>query len=374
MDNSPGLELMLMEKGNPCISMVLSTPRLGRDRMQNPELIQKAIQQAKSLLTNETWPADKVNLLKSRLDSILNKIDYLRLQEGLGIYISPGIFKIYLLPFPVKEKIFVGDHFALRDILYFNQFLGPYFLLAISKKKTRLFKGCGNDLQEIVNGDFPNKYVEEYEYAYPSIGSSSGTGLKAFERDKSVLRETRMRSFFMQTDQTLNRYLKSDSLLLLAGVEEETVNFEKISGHSKKLVGRIPGNYDVDAVHLLADIAWETIQKIIKKEHDQLLIEVNENIGKHLAVQGIENVWKAAKEGKGRTLLLEKDYQVTAYCSAADESQLFLKPSMETYRLLKDVVDNVIEIVQEKGGDVVIVENDALKNWQRAVLLLRYPF
>ena len=370
--NTTGIDLMLAEKGNPCVSIVVPTHQYSRERMQNPEIIEKSIQKAKNLLANSAWPQDKVRQLMVKFDSILENIDYLRLQEALAIFISPNILKIQLLPFAVKEKVMLGQSFEIRDMVYFDQFLKPYFLLAASKKRIRLFKGSGRDLQEVINTDFPKEYIEEYEYAYPSLGSTSSVSLTSFERDKSVVREQRMQTFLKQADIILNKYLKEDELLFVAGVEEVLSDFSEITRHKKNLAGKIPGNYDFDALHPLAEAAWNKVKDFVKASHQELLIKLRENFGKKLTVAGIRNVWRAANEGKGLTLFVEKDYQVIGYCESANKSELYLTQPEGKHDTIIDAADEAIKIVKEKGGDVIIVENGELDNFLHIAMLLRY--
>lgn len=370
--NSTDIDRMIAENGNLCISIISPTIKYTRARMQNPALIEKAIHKAKALLSHSAWPKDQVVNVQSRLDLLIDRIDYMRLQEGLAIFISPNIFKIYLLPFTVKEKVIVGKTFEIRDLVYFGQFLKPYHLLAISKNRVRLLKGSGRDLQEIINHDFPKKYSEEYEYARPSISSPSSPGLKAFERDKSVMEDTRMKAFFRQADDTLRKYIRPDMPLFIAGVAEELVDFEHISYHIKNITGRIPGNYDVDAVHPLAETAWNMIREDVASSNNELIRRIEENIGNQLAVDGITNVWRSAKEGKGLILVLEKDYLERAYLKPGNDTQLYLTPPVDKYEIIPDAADDLIEIVKEKGGDVAIVENGVLGKFQRIALLLRY--
>ncbi|MEX1238930.1 MAG: hypothetical protein WEB30_04405 [Cyclobacteriaceae bacterium] len=370
--NTSDIDLMLSEKGNPCISMIIPTHRYTRDRMQNPELIEKAIQKARKLLADSTWPKEKIRQLENKFELILQRIDLIRLQEGLAIFISPNTLKVHLLPFPVKEKVVVGQKFEMRNLFYFAQFLQPYYLLVVSKKRIRLLKGTGGDLQELTNDDFPRQYVEEYEYAPPSIGSSSSAGLKAFERDKSIVQETRLKSFLRRADQILNKYLKEDTLLFVAGVEEELVSFEQVSHHLNHLAGRIPGNYDFNAIHPLAEIAWKKMKEVVRASNKELLMELQEEIGTKMAAVGIRNVWHAAMEGKGLALLLEKDYEVIAYRNREDKSEIFLTAAGEKSEIVVDAAGELIEMVREKGGKVVILENGELEEYQNIAMILRY--
>lgn len=369
---SSDIDLLLAEKGNPCLSIIIPTMMYAKGKIESSLMIETALVKAKKLLSNSAWPKDKIKLVESKLDVVQANIGYIRLQEGLAIYLSSDILKIHLLPFVVKEKVMLGRTFEMRDLFYFVQYLKPYYLIAISRKRVRLLKGSGRDLQEISNHDFPKQYIEEYEYDHPGRGSSFSSGLKAFERDKSVVQEVRMREFFRQVDHTLEKYLKNDMLLFVAGVGEDIVSFEDVSSHARKVAGRIAGNYDIDAIHPLADSAWKRIQEDVRTIQHSIIKRLQENIGKQLAVDGIRNVWKAANEGKGRVLLVEKDYQVTGYIETNDGGHIFLSAPVNPYEIVLDAADDVIEIVKEKGGEIVVVENGELKDFDRIALLLRY--
>lgn len=340
--------------------------------MENRESIEKAFDKAKQLVAHSAWPKNQTALINQRLASLKDNVEYMRLQDGLAIFISIDFFKVQLLPFAVSEKVILGDHFELRNLIYFNQFLQPYYLLAISKKRIRLLKGSGRDLQEIVNDDFPRKYVEEYEYSRPSVGSASTEGVKSFEKDKSVVVETRAKDFFRNADKLLKKYLKKDIRLFAAGVNEELADFESVTHHLNNIAGKIRGNFDVDAVHPLAETAWNMIREEVRQSQKKLLAKLEEDMGTGMAIDGIRNVWYAARQGKGLSLLLEKDYEVRGYIQPEYPDHIYLFPSIGAHTLIRDVADEIIRIVLEKGGEIQIVENGDLATHERIALLLRY--
>lgn len=370
--NNQELDMMLAQNGKPCISITVPTAKYGRARTQNPDLIERAIKRAKQLLAHSAWPKDLRDQVEHRLDLLQENIDFMRLQEGLAIFLSTDFFKIQLLPFQVKEKVTLSDKFELRDLIYYAQFLQPYYLLALSKKRVRLFKGSGRDLQEIINNDFPKKYVEEYEYERPSIGSSSSPGLKSFEPDKSVMEDIRISDFFRHADQSLTKYIKDKDYLFIAGVEEELADFDRISRHLPNIAGKIAGNFDVDAVHPLAETAWNNIKEKVKTTQRKLVTRLDDDFGNDLALDGVRNVWRAAREGRGRMLLLERDYHVIGYVHPSDPDHLFLTPPVGDYHIINDVTDEIIRTIQEKGGEIGIMENGDLKGHDHIAMLLRY--
>lgn len=366
------IQQLLFEKETPCISILIPTYRYANDRKQNHTTILKAIRKAKELLTHSQSNQEIMELLRSKLEAIEKQLDYIRLQEGLGIFVSQNISRILLFPIPVKEKIVLSNRFALHDLYYLSQLLQPYYLLALSKKRVPLFRCEGRHLQEIRNDDFPKQYSEEYEYAYPSLGSSTGPGIKNVEGEKSIVAEGRQIDFIRQVDHGMEKYLKNNTPLLIAGVDEELANFNHTTRHSKNVIGMIRGNYVVDALHMLSDLAWIKVNEHILKSHNELLNKFKEDIGKNLATDGIRDVWAMAMLGKGLTLLVEKDFHSQGYVDPSNEVKLYLSPPPAKHQTIHDAVEEIIAVVAGKKGNIVVVENGTLETYGRIGLLLRY--
>ncbi len=364
---------ILAQKGNLCITIMIPTQGNKVQRIQNQKTIEKTLLKVKEQLLDAKWTKEQKEQVSDRLDAILGTIDYLRLQDGLAIFVSPNISKFFLLPFRVKQKIVIDDNFEIRDLFYYEQFLKPYYLLALSKKRIRFFRGEGRDIKEVINNDFPKPYIDDYEYARPSIASSSSQALKSVERDKSILKETREKAFLLQTDKVINSYLKPHVPLLIAGTQEVLANFEEVTHHSDSVVGKVVGNYDYDALYPLAEAVWKKMEGFVKTSQQNILVELQEAAGKHLVADGLRQAWRAAKEGNGLTLLVEKDYETQAYLDPQDDAKIYLKAPAGTCKILTDAVDELIEVVHEKNGNIVMVENGSIGDYNCVAMLLRYP-
>lgn len=70
-------------------------------------------------------------------------------------------------------------------------------------------------------------------------------------------------------------------------------------------------------------------------------------------------------------MLVEKDYHEAG---KLDESGLLLLPADDPTApdVIPDAVDETIEAVLSKGGEVVFTENGQLADYQRIALVLRY--
>src|ERR1035437_6579963 len=369
-----GEELLTMqkEKGKICISIIVPTHRLSPERRVDKLEVERALDNARQFLQFK-YAEPNIKPLLQALDELYQDIDFTHNSDGLGLYVSPNIKFSVQFPFPVDEKVMVGDNFELRDLLYKVNYANPYFVLLLTEKVVRLFEGTWDELNEINDKNFPKEYEEEYIYNPPSRGTpyAGHAHVRNFEKDKSALEEIRFKDFFRHTDELLNDYLVGNTPLILLGTEKELAWFGNISVHKKHIINKIAGSYNYSNLTQLADIAWPTMRLHLDNEKIQLIKEFNEKIGMSLGVSGIQNIWSAAKEGKAFKLLVEKDYRCPGFVDR-DEYHLYLRPPQTPHKVLADAVDDIIEMVLEKNGQVFFVDNGMLKDYQLIALITRY--
>jgi hypothetical protein len=366
---------LLSETGVPCISIIVPTHRLSPDRIQDPETLSKEVERVKELLNLQYPQSDHTNDMVEKMDELISKIDFVHSKDGIGIFVSPRISKLVPFSFPVRKKIKAGDAFDSRDLIYNRNTIIDYCVLSISKKNIQLFKAKGEDIQEINNGDFPLHYEETYEYSKPSRATSfEGSGvLKGFERDKSVLEDIRLKDFLRTADHLLEKYLNTNTPLVVAGGTKEIADYLEITQFEKRIIAEVKGNYNFNGDKQLAGLAWKEVQNHFKDQNEILVSNLQELVGKGMIAIGIEKVWKAAREGKGLQLIVEKDFECNAFL-LDDQYELKLKKptASKKYITINDSVERVIKTVREKGGKIVFVDNGELKNFKGIALQLRY--
>jgi len=357
---------LVHERGKPCISIIVPTHRTGQDRQSDHLEIQRAITAANESLLY------KPGNLSSALNSLFRDIDFNKNKEGVGIFVSQGIKKIINFPFPVTKSIAVQECFHLHDLIYMENYETVYYLLEISKKEIHLFKGMMDQLEEIKDQNFPKEITDNYEYNKPSR-SNSGSGsahVKEVERDKSILNQVRIKRIFRAIDKSLAKYIiRKDIPLLLCGPTKDVSIYKSVTGHPENIITSIGDNYKNTSIHDLEALAWLHIRSFIDKEKLKLVSEFKEKLGEGLGVFGIEKIWTATNEGRGKILLVEKDYAKKAFI-AKDNRLFFGHPGEETRHC--DIVDEIINTVLEKNGKVIIVEKDILKDYEAMALITRY--
>lgn len=357
-------------KAKPCVSVIIPKPGTSANSTVDKLEVKKALRKAKELVLTKYGDDAQGAELINRLMELSETIDYSHINEGLGFFVSPKVSCLIEFPFLVKERVIINNNFEIRDVLYLEETMINYYVLLVNEKEIKLFKGCGDTLYMIKDENFPMKLVDDYEYTHTSLGSSHGYALKSSEKDKSIVKEQRFMANIKHADQKLPAYILENIPLIISGDSKDLGYFKKVSVHNHHVAGKIAGNYVHENVQTLGRFSFEKIKEFLKSEEEKMLERLNDSIGKKLAATGIIDVWKAAKEGKGLILLVEKDFSLPV--TAGKETPSFFSAEFGELKMNDDAIDDIVETVIEKKGKVVIFENGKLDRFDGIAMILRY--
>ena len=353
----------------PCVSIILPTHRTSPDRQVDQPKFKQAIKEVvRQIKIN--YP-DHLKNISEKLDVIIEEIDFLHNDLGLGIFVSPDYARWFRFSFRVEERIFVGDNFRLRELLYHQKINPHYYYLSINSKKIRLFSGEGQRLNEINDELFPYLAEDDYLYEKPARGNSFGNSLKNPEKDKSVLQEIRLTAHLKKVDSFMKKYLNNREPLFISGVKKETGYFLKITANKKSLAGIIHGNFSEGNDKVSSSLVYDEVLAWQNMKENEMLDELSDAFGKRQVASGMEEVWHAAKNGMGLSLFVEKDFNCSGYVSGSNGFFSRLQPD-GNFREISDAVDYLIAIVLSKNGTIHIVGNNKLTEHDRIALRLRY--
>lgn len=354
------LELQSIQS-NPALSILLPTHRTSPDNKQDPILVKNLIDQAKVRLSEEFSQRELSPLLQN-LEDLVNQIDYPHTLDGLALFVSHDFTKLYNLPFTVPARVVIDKTFATRDLVYGMHRAQRYWVLLLSQSFTRLLAGTGETLEEVSDRIFPMQ-MRDPRTTGPLSG---GMGF-----DRSSYMDDMNRQFYRQVDIALLEYTKHDPLpIVVGGVDRQASFFNEVSQQSQLIAGTLSGNFDKVPIHELTPQAWSIVQTVRANQREQALQELDQAMGAQLVVSMIEEVWRLAREGRGKLLLTEKNFHIPAVLT--DAGQLKLVDEVGGVDIMDDAVDEIIEAVLAKGGEVVFVEDGALAVYQRVAMILRY--
>lgn len=356
-----------------CISIIVPAHRLSPERRTDRERLEKAIQRAKGYLM-ANYSQDEIKPLVKAIDELYSRLDFNHNEEGIGLFVAPGIRQLVQFFFPVKEKVMVGESFDIRDLLYQEYYAGPYIVLMLNEKEARLFQARSNALEEVHDARFPKKHEAQYEYQRPVYGSANGKNAftKSIEKDKSQLEEIRYESFLKLVDDALSNYVTGDTPLIITGAQKDLAYFNKVTRHVENIAGLLPGNYAHLSINELGKMTWNIMKSFLNVVKQKEIGELEGRTGNRNCLTGILDIWEAVQEGRGLKLLVEKDYAMAGFLKKDNDYQLYLHPPKEPHRILPDAINSLIETVLEKNGKVILLENKSLQAYQRMALVTRY--
>ena len=360
--NRQDIQAVQAISGYPSLTITLPTHRTTPDNQQDPIRVRNLVAQAKEQLRAEFSNRDIAALLE-RLDRLSATIDYRHALDGLVMFVNADFDAKFYLPFTVPERVVIAERFLTRDLVYAMNRTPRYWVLALSEQPTRLFEGTLDTLVEIQAGGFPMTHE----------GPGGATSLPGgYGVNPSAHRDERHRQFFRSVDAALKPFLAHDPLPMgVVGVDRYLAFWDEVSTHKEFMRATLLGNYDEATPHELARLVWPLVEKAQAERVQRHLDELDGYVSQGRVATTVGEAWRKANEGRGKLLLVEKDYHEAG---KLDETGLLLLPvdDPSATDVIPDAVDEVVEAVLSKGGEVVFTENGQLADFQRIALVLRY--
>jgi hypothetical protein len=278
------------------------------------------------------------------------------------VFLSLTLSKVVKFNFPVEEKVIVATEFETRDLVYSTRTLFNYYFLTLSRKVTRLYKGYGEMLSEIVDENYPSSFTADNEYEKIHHGP-----------DKAIVEEHHTRIFFKNIDYLLFLYVNKETPFFVGGSKDDIGIFSHVTVNSKFITGFIEGSPDRCSEADLRMMLRPELRKYSEREKEAFLQGFQDLIGTGRVIWGINEIWKHAAEGKIHTLLVEKDFGCKGAISQDGRTLVSEKNAKDNNcRISEDIVNDLIELIIDKGGDVMFVENGKLTKFDRAACILSF--
>jgi hypothetical protein len=360
--NRTDVLLLQSIRSNPCLTITLPTHRTAPDNQQDPIRLRNLLTQATNRLLAD-YSRRELEPLLARLDHLAQEIDFRYTLDGLALFASIDFGRSFATPFPLPERVVVDETFATRDLVYALNRAIRYWVLVLSEQPTRLYEGTREILVEVNNKDFPLTH----EGPGGATRLPGGPGVS-----RSAHRDEYARQFYRSVDGALGRILAQDPQpVILVGVDRNLAFFQEVTAHGSHIAGAVAGSHDKTSAHELGKLVWPLVQAHKAQTRNQALERLGTAVGGQRSASTLGEVWRMAHEGRGDQLLVEEDYHTPA---RVDESGLHLTlvDDPTPPDVIDDAVDDVIETVLAKGGEVVFVDNGALTKHGRIALILRY--
>ena len=147
---------------------------------------------------------------------------------------------------------------------------------------------------------------------------------------------------------------------------------QRPSPKRKNIIGYIQGNYEEATEAELGEALLPYVNDWKKVKTEDLRLQLNKAADAGKLSHGIAEVWRAASQNRGRLLIVERILSTEPNMAKTAASSLKPKEPHNKFSYIKDAVDDVIEKVLERGGDVEFVDEDELLRYDRIALIQYY--
>ena len=280
----------------------------------------------------------------NQLKTIMSTLNYNANKKSVVIFLSPFVEKVFYLNFLLEEKVVVGEPLNIRELTLTKREEMKYLVLSLHRDQSFIYLGVGKKLSLIVFN------------AAEHIKSRFNTGKE---------------KFLSHVDNVLTHILKTYSLPLITVGDEALLSlFKSISKNSKEIIQTVDAKADGENMSYIQQLVRPLIQDWEKIKEKYLLMKLDKALNNKKAKTGIDNVCKAAKEKRGKILIIEKDFRYPFRLADTTELMYANAVSSNGSLLITDPVEDAIERVLGEGGNIEFVSSNVLDNYMHIALIL----
>jgi hypothetical protein len=373
-------EILAIDQG-PCISVYMPTHRSHPENQQDHIKFKNLIKDLEKSLSVKYSNAEVNDLMVPFHELITNEDFWNNNHAGIAVFGAKDFFEIYGLSSLTSELAIAADSFHTKPLRQYLQSVDRYHILGVNLHEVKLYEGNRYSISEVILDNEMPVTIEEAlgeELTEPHLTTASyggagqgtsamfhGHGSKKDEVDKDAER-------FFRTISTLihEKYSKPTGLpLILATLPEHKSLFFKVSNNSFLLETSIDVVPETVPREKLIQMAWEIMEPAYLAELDNLSESFSQSKNDKLGSDSINEIAKAAFEGRVDTLLIEADKIVAGKIDQENGKILnadINQPDTD------DLLDDLGELVIKMGGKVKILPQDRMPVQTGIAAIFRY--
>lgn len=303
----PDLENLLKTQGQPCVSIFLPTERAGREVKQNPIRLKNLLREAEQRLsTLGVRSADSIT--KPAHDLISDGSFWRHQGDGLALFLSEGFGESYTLPTAFEDLVVVADHFHLKPMLPVMSTGEHFYVLGLSQKYVKLFRGGRFSVGEVRLAGVPASLRDalKYDDREPSLQSHRAGAARAIFHGQGLGKDDPkddIKRYFRLIDSGLHEILKEERApLVLAGVDYLLPLYREITEYPHVLGDGVMGSPEHVSVEQLHTRAWEIVAPLFGRDREAAKARYLAVADTPSGTSDVKRAVRAAHQGRVDTL------------------------------------------------------------------------
>ena len=374
-------ELALYE-GAHCVSIYIPTHKSGVEVNEQMDMVafKNQLQKTESLLKAKEADQNHIaRMLKPAYDLLRNDKFWRQMSSGLAVFLGDGFLKFIRMPGSTMEKLHINSSFFLSPLLPVLSRNDFFYLLVISKKRSKLFRVDNFGIKYIEVKELPNGiddvvHFEEKDdqklFRTGSSGGGQGANYHGIGAGKPDEKEN-ISMYLDEVDETLWKEVlgTSNVPLLLGGVDYLIPIFKKVSRYKNIWDTALTGSLENEDEQALYTQARSVMEPYFKEPLRKALEGYGNQSATPLTSSVPSNIIPAAYYSRVAYLFVQKDAEIWG---RFDEQKNSLKIHENAGEGGDNLVDKAIVKTILNGGEVHVVDKADMPADSPMAAILRY--
>lgn len=341
-------------RGRPTVSVLLNTQPGPVMSGQDQRRLDLLVEQATARVRGEAAGPEGEQALTA-LRGLARTACTGATDRALALFASADSAHAVTLPVEVRERVVVDSSFATRDLVRALHRTPRHVVLVLNSAEARLFSGAGDRLHPVAGSSFPMRSDRPRRPGSARAGASDADAT----------------AFFRGVDAALGTYLRlHPAPLVLIGPDRALAGFRGVSRNLSRLAGTLEGNLSGTPLPELVARCKPVLNSYLLSRQDEALALLERRTSASRVVIGMTTAWLAARRERPEMLAVEEGLFFPARVSQ-DGDLLEAAATVADPDVIDDAVDELIELVLDRGGWVALVDDGLLADRDRVALTLR---
>ena len=370
----PDLDNLLKTQAGPCVSIFLHTERTGREMQQNPIRLKNLLREAEQRLSDlGVRGADKIT--KPAHDLEADSSFWRHQGDGLALFLGPDFAESYTLPVAFEDLVVVADHFHLKPLLPMMSSGEHFYVLGLSQKYVKLFRGGRYSVGEVHLTGVPASLADalQYDDREPSLQSHSGGGARAIFHGQGLGKDDPkddIKRYFRLIDAGLHEILKDERApLVLAGVDYLLPLYREVTEYPHVMPDGVVGSPERVSIEELHARAWEIVTPLFDLDCESAKARYLAVADTPTGTADVKQAIRAAHQGRVETLFVAVGKHLWGTWDETTEA-IHIHETPEPGDL--DLLDAAAAQGWLRGGHVFAVPPDEVPGGGHLAAVLRY--
>jgi len=309
-----------------CVSLYVPTQKAGLETRQSGIHLKNLLSEVEAQLSDQGLRWNEIETVILDTKALIDDDDFWQHQgEGLAIFLSSEVSKIFKLPISVQPRQLVAESFDILPLLPILSGDGNYYVLAVSENEVRLFNASRDnftelDIDEVPDGMAEALWADDHEKQqqwHSGAGSApKGGGRSAMffgTGDEGSMEQHKVdyKRYFDKVDAALSTTFKQHPApVVLAGVQYLLPIYRQANTSAHLIEAEVHGNQERTTEEAIHQASWD-----VAAPHFELVAQTakdrfHELLGTGLSSADWNEIRSAAEAGRIQTLFVSGDIPV----------------------------------------------------------------